>query len=145
MEDIQRPEQRAEQVNVQKDRKSKKLGIGLAALALLAVIVVGALIYGYIDAKSDVKRLSNPAEASKLEKTELVVKTSQLIELPKNEEPTIATVKDVSKLQSQTFFKNAQNGDKVLIYTQAKRAILYRPSTDKVIESAPVNLGNSAP
>ena len=123
-----------------KDRKKLK-GL-LVALTVLVALGLGALIYGYIDAKKDIKRLSNPTEAGKIEKTELVAKVSQLIELPKGEEPTLATVQDVKKLQSQAFFKNAQNGDKVLIYTQSKRAILYRPSTNKVIESAPVRLGD---
>ncbi|MBI5357887.1 hypothetical protein HZB74_03515 [Candidatus Saccharibacteria bacterium] len=66
-----------------------------------------------------------------------------MVEVPQGEEPTIATVQDVSKLQNQAFFKNAQNGDKVLIYSQAKKAILYRPSTDKIIEVGPVNIGDS--
>jgi hypothetical protein len=55
----------------------------------------------------------------------------------------VATVSDASKLQSQQFFAKAQNGDKVLIFTNAKRAVLYRPSTNKVIEYAPVNIGNN--
>ncbi len=29
----------------------------------------------------------------------------------------------------------SQNGDKLLIYTQAKRLILYRPSSKKIIET----------
>lgn len=131
-------DKKVEKTETVKNNRKLKLLIGIS---VLAVLVVGGLVYGYLDAKKDIKRLSNPSEASKLEKEELVAKTSKLIELPKNEEPTIATVKDVSKLQNQAFFKNAQNGDKVLIYTQAKRAVLYRESTNKVIESAPVKLG----
>jgi hypothetical protein len=131
---------------VEKPRISKKLKLTALGLVTLIVIVgIGFLFHGYVSAKNDIKRLSNPSEASKQESKDLVDRAGRLVELPKNEEPTIATVKDVSKLQSQPFFKNAQNGDKVLIYTQSKRAVLYRASTDKVIESAPVKLGEQAP
>jgi hypothetical protein len=74
----------------------------------------------------------------------LVSQVSQLVSIP-NETPTLATVTDPSKLQDQQFFTDAQKGDKVLIFTNAKRAILYRPSTHKVIESAPVQLNGTAP
>jgi hypothetical protein len=62
----------------------------------------------------------------------------KIIELPQGETPSVATVSDVSKLVNQPFFKNALNGDRVLVYTQAKKTILYRPSARKVIETAPV-------
>lgn len=116
----------------------------IGALVLLAVagsIVV--LSTRYQNSQKEVKRLSNPQEAAKLETEILVSRVSKIVELPKGEQPTVATVQDVSKLQNQAFFKNAQNGDKVLIFTEAKRAILFRPSTNKVIEIAPVNIGDN--
>lgn len=58
---------------------------------------------------------------------------SKFIDLP-NETPTIATVTDKEKLKGQIFFSNSQNGDKVLIFSESKKAILYRPETGKVIE-----------
>lgn len=51
-----------------------------------------------------------------------------------DEAPAFSTVTDVTKLQKQDFFKNAQNGDKVLIFQNNQRGLLYRPSTHKVIE-----------
>jgi hypothetical protein len=55
------------------------------------------------------------------------------VELPEDEVPTVATVMNLEKLREQPFFVNAERGDKVLIYPRAGRAILYRPSTGKVI------------
>lgn len=74
---------------------------------------------------------------------ELVTAVSKLLVLPENEDPTIATVTDPSKLEGQEFFTAAQNGDKVLIYAKAKKAVLYRPSDNKIIEVAPVNIDGS--
>jgi len=67
----------------------------------------------------------------------------KLMELP-HETPTIATVTDVNKLEDQPFFAKAQNGDKVLIFSAAQRAIIYRPSTNKVIDITPIQTAPSA-
>lgn len=87
--------------------------------------------------------LKDPVKAAEEEVNDVVNKVGKLMELPKDEEPTVATVSDVNKLKDQAFFQKAQNGDKVLIYAQAKKAILYRPSINKIIDVAPVNIGEA--
>jgi len=74
----------------------------------------------------------------------LVAEVGRLIDLPTLESPTIATVTDVSKLKEQPFFQKAKNGDKVLIYTQAKKAYLYDPKIKKVMDVAPINIGTES-
>lgn len=69
----------------------------------------------------------------------LLMRLRVLTELPGEEVPTIATVTNANMVRNQLFFKEAMNGDKVVIYRIAKKAILYRPSTDKVISIAPIN------
>jgi hypothetical protein len=125
-----------------KSRKKLLIAIVLAVALIGAAAGAGVLYQAYLNQKERAERLSNPEEAAKEETRLLIEKVGSLTELP-NEEPTIATVRDVSKLQNQSFFKNAQTGDKVLIFTQAKKAVLYRPSTEKIIEIAPVNLGDA--
>jgi|SRR3989338_4062746 len=51
----------------------------------------------------------------------------------------LATVSDPEILRGQPFFAKAKKGDKVLIYPQSKKAVLYNPSIKKVIEIAPIN------
>lgn len=75
----------------------------------------------------------------------VVLAVAKLIELPQGETPTLATVSDKTKLEGQSFFNRAENGDKVLIYTAAGKAILYRPSVGKVIDMTTVNLTPDAP
>jgi hypothetical protein len=116
----------------------------LAAITIISLAVGGFGIYQYQKAQSELKNLKdNPQAQAQEEVKKLVEQVGKLIDLPKGEDPTVATITDASKLKDQAFFKNAQNGDRVLIYSKAKKAILYRPSTNKVIEIAPVNLGQT--
>ena len=73
----------------------------------------------------------------------LTEEVGKIFVLPKNEIPTIATVSDPSALKNQAFFADAKKGDKVLIYTNAKKAILYDPVIKKIINVAPVNTGDA--
>ena len=72
---------------------------------------------------------------------QLVDKVGKMILLP-DEVPTMATVTDKSKLAGQKFFRNAKNNDKVLIFSLASKAILYRPDENKIIEVASVTMND---
>lgn len=128
--------------------KAKKLGFFygrkwlLVVIAILTLLVAG-LVYFYVDTKNQLNAAKNPETAGNTEVEKITNQINKSLQLPTGETPTLATVNDVSKLKAQTFFKNSQNGDKVLIYSKAGRAVLYRPSTQKVIEYAPVNLNNN--
>lgn len=116
----------------------------VALLVVVGGIGAGGYYYNkYSDSQKEVKRLSNPQEAAKSQVSDAVAKIGRLVDLPSGETPTLATVTDPAKLKDQAFFANSKVGDQVLIYTQAKKAILYRPSTNKILEIAPVNIGNN--
>lgn len=114
---------------------------------LLVIFVIIAIIAGssyfYIGYRNPQKLLKQPAAVSQGETGKIVALVGTLMQLPKNEDPTIATVSDKEKLKGQPFFNNAENGDKVLIYTKSKKAILYRPSINKIIEVSFLNFGVS--
>lgn len=127
-------------------RKSKGLTAKKALIVLIIIVLAagaGYFYYKYNQANNEAKRLADPKVAATQQVDTLVSQVGKLVELPSGQTPTVATVTDKTKLSSQNFFKNAENGDKVLIYTQAKRAVLYRPSTNKVIEIAPLNIGSN--
>jgi uncharacterized protein HemX len=138
------PVPKAKPAPVKKRKKSlaKKLGLSGGALLIL-IVAIGAAIFFYTKYQDSQNKLKHPEVLAQQQTHSLVDKVGRLVELPVGEQPTIATVSDVSKLSNQTFFANAKNGDKVLIYSKAKKAILYRPSTDKLINVAPLNINTA--
>jgi len=113
-------------------------------IIIILLIAIGGGVYYYIQYQKSQQLLKNPALGAQMESQNLIAKVGSLMELPKGENPTIATISDITKLRNQAFFANAQNGDKVLIYPKAKKAILYRPSTNKIINVAPINISASS-
>ncbi len=117
----------------------KKVIIAVVVLLALGAAALGA--YKYKNLRDENAKLKNPQEQARIQTENLVKEVGNITDLPSDETPTVATVADASKLKNQAFFKDAVNGDKVLIYTKAKKAYLYRPSSNKIIEIAPVNIG----
>ena len=77
--------------------------------------------------------------------TSIIRQIGEIILLPENEVPTVATVSDISRLGNQEFYKRAQNGDTVLIYRNAGKAYLYRKSENKIIEVGEVRITSPSP
>lgn len=109
-------------------------------IIIACVVAILPTYYFYNKYQKAKQFVDNPSLVTQKEVRTLVERVGKLIELP-NETPTMATVSDKEKLKDQPFFTIAENGDKVLIFTQGKKAILYRPSTNKIIEVAPINTG----
>lgn len=114
------------------------------ALVILVLVLVGGGYFLYQKTRPQPVSL-DPQAAQRLAQEEvkkLVQEVSKLIDLPQGEDPTVATVTDITRLRDQPFFARAKNGDKVLIYTQARKAILYNPTAKKIIDVAPINIGS---
>ncbi|MFM7088186.1 MAG: hypothetical protein ACKOW9_01480, partial [Candidatus Paceibacterota bacterium] len=108
----------------------------IIGLILFFAIVTGGLFFYFFDRQSsllDDKKAQSEAKS-------LYEKVDKHFVLPKDELPTVATVTEPEKLQGQSFFAKAKKGDKVLIFTNAKEAILYDPVIDKVVAVAPLNI-----
>ncbi len=118
---------------------------------IVGIIIAIALIpsyYFYTRWEHSQKLLKNPELALQEEKRGIVDKVGKLVDIPSNEDPTIATISDKDKLQNQIknqpFFSKAENGDKVLVFPQAKKAILYRPTINKVMDMVAISLSTES-
>ncbi len=59
--------------------------------------------------------------------------------LPADEKPLVAKIVDVEKLRSeQQFYKDAQNDDVLVIYPSVAKAIIYRASTNQIVNAGPL-------
>ncbi len=120
-----------------KKRSIKSLIIKIL-IAFILLISIAAASFFFIKYKQEQSVAKSLVAKKDLTNKELVLLVEKLVVLPK-ETPTIATVSDVAKLEGQTFFKDAKNGDKVLLFPESKKAILFRPGIDKIINIAPFN------
>jgi len=121
-----------------------KIMMGIVG-AIVVVSTFGVGVYKYVQLRHEVIKLRNTPqgaqEAAKEETARLIDQVRKLISVPEDETPTVATVSDSEKLRSNAFFANAQNGDKVLIYSTSKKAIIFRPGENKIIEVGPISIG----
>lgn len=132
-----------------KQSTNQPIHLVIGAVLLLLVVALGLQL---VAAKRDNKNLqtqlasvqSNPQALVQKQSDDLVSKVSSLMKLPAGETPTVAAVSDAAAAKQQSpFFASAANGDKVLLYVKAGEAILYRPSTNKIILVAPLTFNNN--
>lgn len=133
-----------ESIKVKSKFKLKKPSKNTTLGTVMTILIVGSLATaGYFYHQYRDMKLAQKAPAQEQSEVEqLTTKISQFMELPQGEAPVLATVSDKGKLGSQAFFVKAENGDKILIYNKAGQAILYRPSSGKIINVAQATLGN---
>jgi nitrogen regulatory protein PII-like uncharacterized protein len=118
---------------------TKKILVTLNVLALIGLAGFG----GYFFKKYQDSKNASPEKIQQAQIDQTISEVGKLYSLPANEKPDVATVKDKEALKKQyPFFDQAENDDVVLIYKEAKLAILYRPSTKKLIKVGPVNIEN---
>ncbi len=115
-------------------KKNKRL-----VMWLVLLVMSSGLIYGYYSASRKLNILQGSESYSASEDQELVETIRKFFELP-DETPQVRTVGDVKDLKGQELFARAKKGDKALIFPKSKRALVFRPSTGKVIEYLPVEL-----
>jgi len=126
------------QVKASKAKFKLHIRPSYAAVIILLIVAVFFFVQ-YQDAKNKL----NPTTAVAKTDSQLVTKLSKIYLLPKNETPLFRTVNDASKLTSQSYFANAKDGDKLIVYAKQHLAILYRPSTNQIINVGSASVGST--
>lgn len=110
-------------------------------ILLLMVIGVFGLGYLYYETRQELQFLSSPAGQEELAKREVenvLAALGKLAILPE-EEPVVATITDASVLATESaFYKNAENGDKLVVFPTAQQAFIYSPSRNKIVNVGPL-------
>jgi hypothetical protein len=112
----------------------QKVAIPIVLIAFIASIVTAGYFY-----RKYTTLAQSPEKVAQEESSKLKKQLSMLMDLPTDEEPTIATVADKEKLKDQEFFKRANNGDKLFIYSKTGKVILFRPEEKRIIEVGQAN------
>ncbi|MBU0546315.1 LytR C-terminal domain-containing protein [Patescibacteria group bacterium] len=131
-------------------KNSGKSLIIFALLILFLIAVAGfAWSYnGYVQTRKELALLSDPnakEEVSKKETEQLVESLKKLVVLPEDETPTVATITDAAAMaKEQPFYKDAHNGDKLLVYMQARKAYIYDPNRNILVNIGPIYIDDQA-
>ncbi len=108
-------------------------------ILLLSYVILAAIVW-----KVATKQPIDPVklqEAAQKELTTIVDNVRKIMILPNEEIPQVAIIQDVEALKkTQDFFVDAENGDKILVYAQARKAIIYREKTNQIVNVA-LNIG----
>jgi hypothetical protein len=125
----------------------KRFGSTLALLVLGLLIGIG-LSFLYIQ-KFGIPFAKVAKTVSQVEEAKLIKlytdNVSKLIMLPKGEEPVLATISDATALaKEQPFYAGSKNGDIVLVYQKALKAIIYSPDRNIIVNVGPVSVEQGA-
>lgn len=127
---------------------NNKLSALLGFLLILSLAGNAFLASLYWQLRQETTQLRQDPQVMAQEELQTILdEVSQLITLPDGVVPILATVNNADELRErQPFFQNAQNGDKLLLYSNApseedRKAYLYRPATKQLINVAPLNIG----
>ena len=129
-----------------KKSKQKKLKIVLMVLVGLVLLLTVLFVYSQyrlytltqeeVTTEGVASSTENKNELSLKNPEDIIKALGRHILLPEGT-PQIAAVQDVEKLrEKQAFFKNAQNGDIVVVYETT--IFIYRPSADIVVASGDI-------
>jgi|GEM_PF-1833419 len=125
---------------------------GLLGKTIVLAVVILIAVAGYYAWSIYQGQLDPQVQAEKAEKAAekeilaIVAKVQNLMVLPDDELPQIAEIKDAAlAAQEQPFLSGSENGDILLVYANAGKAIVYSPSRNIIVNVGPVQMGAPEP
>jgi hypothetical protein len=125
--------------------KKEYVFYGMSGLFLVvALFGIGSSAYFFRQYKLSEEQRGVSGNIFSKETETVIAKVKKLVVLPP-EEPKIMTVQNVAELKkTQRFFADVEDGDVVLVFENAKKAVVYRPSANLVVNIAPILAGEQA-
>jgi hypothetical protein len=114
---------------------TKIIIIVAAAIFVVLAAVAGFFAWQFFSLKSSPNKENDETIAK------ITGEVGNIYMLP-SEKPTVAQVQDKEKLKDQAFFAKAENGDYILIYSEAKLALLYRQKDRKLVNVGPITISD---
>jgi len=119
------------QIKYEEPKKSNKKPI---IIAIVFLILLAGGMYFFSTFKKPVKT----EESEKARVQAVYQKAGKLMILPK-EDPLMADILDAEALKkSQSFYKDAEKGDYLLIFPTAAKAIIYSEKRNIIVNAGPV-------
>ena len=118
-------------------KQKKVMLLIVAGVIILLLSIIGLLGWKYYEVSKSQKE--NPSAVS----DKIIKQVSSIYLLPPNEVPTVAVIQDKNKLGNQEFFKDARDGDYLLLYSKSQLALVYRESARKLITVGSLNIQNN--
>lgn len=123
-------------------KKRKTIKINKRPLIIgssLAIIVIALIFFVFVNKDNSVVINENQEQIDQEQIDKIIEKVSDHYLLPQGENPVIATVTDAAVLSTeQEFYKDVVNGDNIILFIESKRAIIYSPSRDIVVNVGPI-------
>lgn len=107
-------------------------------LAVVAVVLLAGVLIARPWARKDGAVPSADASAETVDLQDIAARVARHIQVAEGEDPSVATVQDADRLKvaNPAFYRYAQNGDRLLVYSD--KAVLYSTSQDKLLAVMPV-------
>ena len=124
----------------------------IVVLLVLSLAANGFLFWQYSEQEDELAEArqtielfkADPESAQQASVAEYIEQVGLVYDLPEDEVPSLATVRDQEQLSDQPFFERAENGDVVLIYPEAELALLFRPSTGQLVNVSSLTIDDES-
>ncbi|MEN9390081.1 MAG: hypothetical protein RLZZ283_181 [Candidatus Parcubacteria bacterium] len=115
--------------------------IFFVVIALLIIAAVVYLVMRQNEAPATDTTATSGNQVTEEESRQIVAAVGKLFVVPTGEDPIVARVTDANALiAEQLFYKDIQNGDYLLIYPAAAKAIIYSPSRNVLVNVGPIQV-----
>ena len=128
------------------DNQEVKKGGSSVFVGLVVGIIIGVgglWVWNHFNGQTASNQSAVSAQTNQAQIQSLIDQVGKLVILPSGEQPVVATINDAASLiKQQAFYTGAINGDVVLVYQKAAKAIVYSPSRKLIVNVGPVILQN---